>query len=237
MTDAEKKLKQLQSYLGEKKLKQLGLIPCLTCRKIMTQVMNISLPIDLQNKPFFTSEEMSTISQTILESVNYSLNDLTYNKSDEQSINTKQIQTFSKDSSLEQITPSESSSTYTDSSSEEDNIGEGNTEEDNNVEDNLEKDNTENTTITFSPGSEEELINKLFSILNQSQHVTQGDLGIGYIYTPPIISPFNHTLNCTECGHMYTISTQPTLKLIPLPVYLTDTEYEMIKGIYVDILL
>lgn len=212
MTDAEKKLTQLQSCIGEKKLKQLGLIPCLTCRQIMTQVMNISLPIDLQNKPYFTSEEMSTISQTILESVNYSLNDLSYNKSYEQDIHNSQ-----GENSLKEDLPEHNNDVSEISSSKDI--------------------NTENTTITYSPGSEQELVNKLLSILNQSHHLTQEDLGIGYIYTPPVVSPFTHTLNCTECGRMYTISTQPNLRLIPLPIYLTDTEYEMIKGIYVDIFL
>ena len=231
MTDAEKKLKQLQSCIGEKKLKQLGLIPCSTCRQIMTQVMNVSLPIDLQNKPYFTSEEMATISQTILESVNYSLNDLSYNKSVEGNMShTSQEQASLKDYSLEHITPSNSSSP-------EQIKEEMNTKKNSAETANIDDDNIQDTTITYSLDSKEDLVNKLLSILNQSQHLTQGDLGIGYIYTPPIISPFSHTLNCTECGHMYTISTQPTLKLIPLPVYLTDTEYEMIKGIYVDILL
>lgn len=240
MTNAENKLKQLQSCLGEKKLKQLGLIPCSTCRKIMTQVMNISLPIDLQNKSYFTSEEMSTISQTILESVNYSLNDLSSS-----SINSKQdlnSNLLEKDS-LDPTDFSESSSLNMHSISEQDNTNESNVqgetcEESNNKEENTERESAEeDNNIIYSPGSEEELVNKLLSILNQSQHLTQGDLGIGYIYTPPIVSSFSHTLNCTECGHMYTISTQPTLKLLPLPVYLTDTEYEMIKGIYVDIFL
>lgn len=236
MTDAEKKLKQLQSCIGEKKLKQLGLIPCSTCRKIMTQVMNISLPTHLQNKPFFTSEEMSTISQTILESINCSLNDLSYNKSVEENIqHTNQEQTSLNNPSAEDTLSSKSSSIE---QPKEENTTEKNNDEATHTQDNSSNnDVTEDATITYSLGSEEDLVNKLLSILNQSQHLTQGDLGIGYIYTPPIVSPFTHTLNCTECGHMYTISTQPTLKLIPLPVYLTDTEYEMIKGIYVDILL
>lgn len=246
MTDAEKKLKRLQNCLGEKKLKQLGLIPCTTCREIMTKVMNISLPIDLQNKPFLTSEEMSTISQTIMESVNYSLNDPT------SSVLSDKTKETHEDESSNQVTVTnlEKETTETPDSDSNNKIVTNNednyetvSEDEGQSYDEDESQITnekieEDDLITYdSANTEEELVSKLLAILNQSQHLTQGDLGIGYIYTPPAISPFSHTLNCTECGHMYTISPHPSLKLIPLPVYLTDTEYEMIKGIYVDIFL
>ena len=221
MTDAEKKLKQLQNCLGEKKLKQLGLIPCTTCREIMTKVMNISLPIDLQNKPFFTSEEMSTISQTIMESVNYSLNDPT------SSILTSPSNESLEDESINEVVAATSENDTLDTSSSdsddeivastEDNEETASEDESQTTDGETEQDNL----ITYdSANTEEELVSKLLAILNQSQHLTQGDLGIGYIYNPPMTSPFSHTLNCTECGHMYTISTHPSLKLIPLPVYL-----------------
>lgn len=265
MIDAEQKLKTLQACIGEKKLKQLGLIPCTTCREILIQVMNISLPNDLKNKAFLTSEEMSTISQTILLATNGYLNnvpqenpsDLTVDLTSISNIPHKSDRTMDMPFNIE-VNSTLESHPSTSSPSIEDtgcNISSDlvsttiSTEVDGGEATELVDENTtETSTSEISPEfinalnnepikSEQELVSKLLTILNQSHHITQDDLGMGYIYTPPTTAPFPHTLSCSECGHLYAITTHPSLKLIPLPVYLSDVEYEMIKGVYVDILL
>ncbi len=253
MTDAEQKLKHLQNCLGEKKLKQLGLIPCSTCRQILTQVMHISLPEDLENKSFLTSEDMATISQTVLDATHGSLNhtptakfldeyniaDLLSNETDNTEVPSK-LETNPSEfiSSEDELTEEIASNTF------------------DSLETNLETTSPSSSTSTLSLLSNlkaspelvaelnespiktnQDLVFKLLSILNQSHHITQDDLGIGYIYTPPAASPFVNALSCSECGRLYGIITHPDLNLIPLPVYLSAAEYEMLKGIYVDIFL
>lgn len=271
MTDAEQKLKRLQTCIGEKKLKQLGLISCSTCREILMQVMNISLPGDLKNKAFLTSEEMATISQTILLATkgylnnvpqenpsNLTVNLTTVNPSISNSnITHKSDQTMDApfdievDSTIEpQLSTSLPSLEASESNISSDLLSTTVSTgfDDNEAVELVDENTVETSTSKISPEfinalnnqpikSEQELVSKLLTILNQSHHITQDDLGMGYIYTPPTTAPFPHTLSCSECGHLYAITTHPSLKLIPLPVYLSDTEYEMIKGVYIDILL
>lgn len=233
MNDIQYKLNHLQACIGEKKLKQLGLIPCSTCREILSQVMNISLPSDLENKVFLTPEELSSIGENILEATHGSLKNIPSNEvfsdslsehNDLSSNNTileKQESTDTEISSIstsQQIQLEKSSDLYIATT----------------IEATPELINDLNSSANIDT---KDLVSKLLSILTQSHYIAQDDLGIGYIYTPPVSTPSPHALSCSECGHLYTIVAHPTLKLIPLPVYLSDTEYEMIKGIYVDILL
>jgi len=229
MIDTEYKIKKLQSCLGEKKLKQLGLIPCSTCREILTQVMNISLPEDLEDKAFLTSEEMSNISQSILLATHGFLKDTPQEILPEANADISSISKIS----IEAETVSEVEENH--SSVTSSNTIDANNKSSASIH-NISPELIE--SINNQPiKNEQDLVSKLLAILNQSHHIIQDNVGMGYIYTPPSLSPVANTLSCSECGHLYTIITYPSLKLMPLPVYLTDTEYEMIKGIYVDILL
>lgn len=226
MSDSEYKLKQLQACIGEKKLKQLGLIPCLTCREILTQVMNVSLPTDLENKPFFTSDEMATINQTILAATKGSLNNIpletTFNDLHTDSVQDETSDPIDK--------PDTSMNTDTINDAQTSDLSSSDTSL--NLPPELLSD-LANTSVE----SDKEFVSKLLSILNHSHHISQDDLGIGYIYTPPTVPPISNALCCCECGRLYSVITHPDLKLLPLPVYLSETEYEMLKGIYVDIFL
>lgn len=191
MTDIERKLARLQACLGDKKLKQLGLVTCSTCREIMTQVMNISLPINLENKTFLTSEEMASINQSIVEATNGFLRD-----------------TSSTLSSIEKESVSDSlisKATHL--------IG------------------------TYDADSDDDLLSKLLDILQQKNHIVQDQDGIGYTYNKPSVSLYPDALKCSECGRPYSMQTRPKFKLLALPIDLTETEYELIKGVYVDIIL
>ncbi len=86
-----------------------------------------------------------------------------------------------------------------------------------------------------SPQPIEDLIKELLLKLTATNPTANTNLGIGYIYNlyPPAPP---HALTCTECNRLYAIA-QPTLQLVPLPVILTPTEYEILKGVYVDIML
>lgn len=234
MNDIEYKLKSLQACLGEKKLKQLGLIPCLTCKEILTQLTNVCLPSNLENKVYFSPEEIATISDSILESTNGFL------KTASPQINSKSTKILSD---------------YSDSIDNPTIINKEQSDSDPNYS-SLEEDTSTNPTpdlhltpppqtIPYSNSgvnnlpiiNKQDLLTKLLVILNESQHIAQDNLGMGYIYMPPSSPPISHVLNCSECGRLYTIITDPSLKLMPLPVYLSDTEYELIKGIYVDTFL
>ena len=86
-----------------------------------------------------------------------------------------------------------------------------------------------------SPQPTEDLIKELLLKLTATNPTTNTNLGIGYIYNlyPPAPP---HALTCTECNRLYAIA-QPALQLVPLPVMLTPTEYEILKGVYIDIIL
>lgn len=235
MNDIEYKLKNLQACIGEKKLKQLGLIPCLTCREILTQVMHVSLPFNLENKAFLSSEEMSAISQTILEATNGFLKNTSPTDTQSQPILELENSTVSNDT-IDNEEFSIHSNTNSPTSNKELllEVPESSSYLASAFQATPELINDLNSSPITNT---QDLVSKLLSILNQSHHIAQDNLGIGYIYTPPAAIPLDHALSCSECGHMYAIITHPTLKLMPLPVYLSDTEYEMIKGVYVDIFL
>ena len=208
MTDTERKLNQLQACLGEKKLKQLGLIPCSTCRKILTQVMNITLPTDLENKTFLTSNEMATINQSILDATDGYLKNTPVDdyKHSMRSAFTSTASTKTSDIKTASNLPHQSEANIAPYSSNQ-------------------------------IHSDQDLLDKLLEILNQPHHIVQDHCGIGYTYVPPTPAPIADALSCCECGRLFVATTHPKFKLTPLPVSLTDTEYELIKGVYVDILL
>ena len=189
MSNANSKLEQLKNYLGEKKLKQLGLLACNTCNEISTYIPDILPSLNLDSKTYITLEELATIRKEISQSA------------------PKLIPKTSK--------PTTDTSTSAQTS-------------DNSV-------SLVSDRLTIPIKSEEELLKRLASILN-GYHASYSDVpGMGYTYNVyPALPP--HSLICSECGRQYA-TAHPTLNLMPLPVPLTDTEYEMIKGIYVDILL
>lgn len=83
--------------------------------------------------------------------------------------------------------------------------------------------------------SEEDLLKHLLSILYHSKRQDTDSLDMGYTYNvQPPQSP--DSFSCSECGKQYAFDHIAS-QLIALPIFLTDTEYEMIKGVYVDILL
>lgn len=188
MSHTNPKLEQLKNYLGEKKIKQLGLLVCHTCNEIITHLPQILPSLDLDDKTYITPEELVAIRSKISQSA-YAL-----------------IPSASKP--LTDLSTTEQSLDSTTSISK---------------------------FLTIPIKSEEELLKRLALILNESRTPSSDTLGIGYTYNiyPPLPP---HSLICSECGKQYAIG-HPTLNLMPLPVPLTDTEYEMIKGIYVDILL
>lgn len=193
MSDSDIKLLQLKQYLGEKKLKQLGLIQCSTCLKIIEQATSFSMPNDLDEKPYLTAEEIDQINSNILNPSNDQL-DLNATESNK-------IEKEVSDPSSVSDTPHPLTITLDHNDLKDENI----------------------------------LLEKLSTILATASPINTDDLGMGYLYTYPTL-PLPHSLSCSECGRLYAIA-HPTLELLPLPIYLSDTEYEMIKGIYVDTLL
>lgn len=255
MTDIELKLKRLQTCLGERKLKQIGLIPCSTCQEIMESALHLRLSPDLKEKPFLTPEEISSINASILESAHQrtendsattSPADLDTNFDDKNNIDENDLEHLSSTLRFDDDSPSSKPKPFImDSLPREEELSNDPTQQE-----------SDSRTATLSVNSsgefeispelvaslnttpiqtEQELVTKLLAILNQSHPPIQADLGMGYTYGMPS-AHLPHSLCCSECGRLYTI-THPDLKLTPLPVYLSDTEYEMLKGIYVDILL
>lgn len=246
MTDIELKLKQLQTCLGERKLKQIGLIPCSTCQEIMESALHLNLSPDLKEKPFLTPEEISSINASILESAHQKIDADSSNHADEIDQDTDGEDYLSNTLRFhEDSAASEPKFSITESLPREENLSDDSIEAENDTTSSapIVKSSEEfeispelvaslNTTPTQT---EQELITKLIAILSHSHPPIQSDLGIGYTYGMPSVH-LPHSLCCSECGRLYTIS-HPELKLTPLPVYLSDTEYEMLKGVYVDILL
>lgn len=251
MIDAENKIQYLKKCLGAKKLKQLGLIPCSTCSEIVTQVSHIFPPPHLKDKPFLNAEETASLSQTILEATKGFLKNSTSIELSSQNTNNS-AETITSNESQNIPIADYSKKTTTNALPAEDGITIAT--EDHLIDSTLSTTDTETNTkpnnvfldssafsellteIDDSPVDEKELLSRLLSIINQSHHIAQNNVNMGYIYTPPTSSYFS-ALSCSECGRLYTISTSSKTKLIALPVYLSDTEYEMIKGIYVDTLL
>ncbi len=196
MSHFEYKLQQLTTFLGEKKLKQLGLLTCDTCNLIMSQSYNLASDTNFSDSEHLTSEEIQQIN--------------------EQFFNTTLLQSPFLDSNQESTINFKI------------------------VENSPIKDITPITNSIFSVYEEssqpiEDLIKELLLKLTTTNPTTNTNLGIGYIYNlyPPAPP---HALTCTECNRLYTIA-QPVLQLVPLPVMLTPTEYEILKGVYVDIIL
>lgn len=189
MSNINPKLEQLKNYLGEKKLKQLGLLICNTCHEILTHIPEILPSLDLDSKAYITPEELATIREKISQSASDFIPSTSKPLAD-----TSTVEQTSNDS----ITLA-------------------------------------SELLTLPITSEEDLLKRLAMILNESHTPYSDTLGMGYTYNIyPALPP--HSLICSECGRQYAIA-HPTLNLMPLPVPLTDTEYEMIKGVYVDILL
>lgn len=242
MTDIEAKLEHLKSCLGEKKLKQIGLIPCSTCRDIMVNALNLELPPDLENKPFLTPEEVSRINESILHPELHTMQNTPVNDDDSFSstdmdepsdtLLTNDSDTISSFSDMDELAQEHITDTLNNAPNPSSDLSIENSSSNSDFEISPQLVASLNTTPTQT---EQELVTKLLAILSHSHHSTHSNLDIGYIYSMPSIQ-LPHSLACSECGRLYAI-THPDTKLIPLPVYLSDTEYEMIKGIYVDILL
>lgn len=196
MSHFEYKLQQLTNFLGEKKLKQLGLLTCDTCNLIMSQSYNLASDTNFSDSEYLTPEEIQHIN--------------------EQFFNTTLLQSPYLDSNQESNTDFDSVEI-----SPEKNISP--------IKDSI------FSVYEESPQPTEDLIKELLLKLTATNPTTNTNLGIGYIYNlyPPAPP---HALTCTECNRLYTIA-QPALQLIPLPVMLTPTEYEILKGVYIDIVL
>ena len=196
MSHFEYKLQQLTNFLGEKKLKQLGLLTCDTCNLIMSQSYNLASDTNFSDSEYLTPEEIQHIN--------------------EQFFNTTLLQSPYLDSNQESNTDFDSVEI-----SPEKNISP--------IKDSI------FSVYEESPQPTEDLIKELLLKLTATNPTTNTNLGIGYIYNlyPPAPP---HALTCTECNRLYTID-QLTLHLIPLPIMLTPTEYEILKGMYVDIML
>lgn len=216
MSTISEKLEELKVCLGEKKLKQLGLIPCSTCIQIMSQSSNIIFPPDLEHKPYLTPEDMATINASIIDTAFIKHLGDHANKSE-----------LSNDISVTlsdvPLAPNDISDTVADISSAATDISGAAT------------DCPEDNIITHSISSETDLLNVLKSIIKNAHPTLSNIHNSGYIYSQPNVR-LPHALCCSECGKLYTIS-HPPVELFPLPVYLSDSEYEMIKGVYVDIVL
>ena len=183
MLTTNQKLEKLKQCLGEKKLKQLGLIPCLTCTHIKEQAATFIAPSDMDDHAVLTSEEVSNINKEFIASTFHELDHY--------------VQTQEK---TEANTSTKSIS----------------------IEDTLLDD-------------EASLLTKLATILVHSQPTHTSDLGNGYLYTYPS-PPLPHAITCPECGKLYSFG-HSSCELTALQIYLTDTEYELIKGLYVDTFL
>ena len=238
MSNVDEKLHHLKNALGERKLKQLGLIVCPTCNKIMAQSNKLTLPSELMDKGYLTPEEMSIINQSLI-----SMDEVTSStelaNGDDSSTTPKETTDEASSSNLE-VNDKDVPSVHVEASSEDGSStdfeiatsGDGSL---NFVSSAVDGSYDLNELDGVSITNEQDLLQKLFTILHQQQARATEELGIGYTYQYPS-TPLPHSISCSECGRLYAIA-HPSLELLPLPVYLSDTEYEMIKGVYVDILL
>lgn len=238
MSNVDEKLDHLKNALGERKLKQLGLIVCSTCNKIMTQSNKLTLPSELMDKGYLTPEEMAIINQSLIP-MDEVTSSTEITDGDGSPI-TPKATTDEDGSSSAKPDDKDVSSVHAEAPSEDDSPtnSEITTSGDSSlsfvssaVDGSYDLNELDGVPIT----SEQDLLQKLFTILHQQQARATDDLGMGYTYQQPS-TPLPHSIACSECGRLYAIA-HPSLELLPLPIYLSDTEYEMIKGIYVDILL
>ena len=236
MSPAEQRIERLKQYLGEKKLKQLGLVPCNTCLRIFEQASSFCVPHDMDENAYLTADDMTEINAALSEAASDLMDDSTNTQDIPSTSATDPSKQESEDVSKEDPTEdTEAQSTkQIDQTSNED------------IEKPQEIATEEAATseapeyLTFTIGhsdtmDESTFLKKLTAIIQSAAPINKADLGMGYLYNSPNI-PLPHSLCCSECGRLFAIA-HPTLELLPLPVYLTDTEYEMIKGIYVDTLL
>ena len=222
MSPADQKLERLKQYLGEKKLKQLGLISCNTCLRIFEQASSFSVPHDMDENTYLTADDMNEINAALSESV-----------SDLIESSNKQVSEPTPEELLTEAANAESTQQVSDTSNEV-------IEDPQKIASESPATSEDPKCLTFTIGhndmlDESAFLKKLTTILQSTTPINKADLGMGYLYNYPNI-PLPHSLCCSECGRLFAIA-HPTLELLPLPVYLTDTEYEMIKGIYVDTLL
>ena len=228
MSHFEYKLQQLTNFLGEKKLKQLGLLACETCNHIMAHAEGLIPPTDFSNRTYLTPNELANINKQLYDSALPTSN-TSYLSFPEDVIQTSKTDTILENSQTNLISDS-ADIVY----SPEDLVPLVP------MVSSLEKNTSSKPVKTNSPypnppKTAEQLLAEILLDITTAHPPTDTDLGMGYIYNiyPP--SP-PHALACTECNRLYAIA-HPVLQLMPLPVRLTSTEYELLKGVYVDILL
>lgn len=225
MSHFEYKLQQLTNFLGEKKLKQLGLLTCETCNHIMAHAEGLVPPTDFSNRTYLTPNELADINKQLYDSAlptsttSYlSFPEEVIENPEADSINeTDKVEIINK--TTEMVNSTEDTGPIISSSKES----------------SPSKPIKTRSPYPAPPKTAEQLLAEILLDITTAHPPKDIDLGMGYIYNiyPP--SP-PHALACTECNRLYAIA-HPVLQLMPLPVRLTSTEYELLKGVYVDILL
>ncbi len=239
MSESEYKLERLTTFLGEKKLKQLGLLTCETCNRILAHTEGVLSEASLSKKIFLTPDELAEINDKFYEAAGIQK---PFTKS-----TAEPTTEFTTELSTELVTepdtelPTEFATkpdTKSVVSSHKENIAPFALEA---LEETFSRAPKTNTSIPVSTYSLwdtkkiDRLIAEILLDITTSRSYTSPSLGMGYLYNiyPPLPP---HSLACTECGRLYAIA-HPSLQLMPLPVSLTHSEYEMLKGVYVDIFL
>ncbi len=214
MSYFEYKLQQLTNFLGEKKLKQLGLLTCETCSHIMAHAEGIIAPTVLSSRTYLTPDKLADINKQFNDSTLLTPN-TSYLSFPDEVIETPEVDSVNK---MTQVRLTNTITATTDS-----------------IEDAVPIITSTKSSYPSSPKTAEQLLAEILLDITTAHPPKDTDLGIGYIYSIYPSSP-PHALACTECNRLYAIA-HPALQLMPLPVRLTCTEYELLKGVYVDILL
>lgn len=214
MSYFEYKLQQLTNFLGEKKLKQLGLLTCETCTHIMAHAEGIIAPTALSSRTYLTPDELADINKQFYDSTLLTSN-TSYLSFPEEVIETPEVDSVNE---MTQVPLTNTITTTADS-----------------IEDAVPIIASTKSPYPSSPKTAEQLLAEILLDITTAHSPKDTDLGIGYIYNIYPSSP-PHALACTECNRLYAIA-HPALQLMPLPARLTSTEYELLKGVYVDILL
>lgn len=178
MMTSQYQLNELISFIGRKKLKQLGLLPCTTCAHILWDIERLSNPL-LDSKSLDSADHLfSSNNETTMPSSD----DVPHaSSSDHDFVYQTQSTSHANEGPFIEVVP----------------------------------------LASLSP-----------IVLEDTSHES---LGIGFIYNPFLTIP-PHATVCAECGRLY--SQSPAMhSFTALPVVLSDVEYEVLKGFYVDISL